>query len=333
MVSRIGLISAAHMHMFSYAAALQQLPEQAQIVGVHDDDPARGEDACRQLGVRFFESIIGLLAESDGVIVCSENVKHKDHVLQAAAAKKPILCEKPISVSIRDAQTMISACDEAQAPLMIAFPCRYSTPAFRVRQLLEQEKLGNIIALKGANRGTMPGGWFVDPALSGGGAVIDHTVHVIDAWRWMLKREVVSVYAEMEQRFYPDLAVEDAGLLSLEFEGGVFATLDTSWSRPNQAFPTWGDVTMEIVGEQGSITLDAFNQKIELYNNDAVKGEWAFWGDDVNLGLVKSFLKIVDQPGTPPITGRDGLKAVEVALAAYQSRDSGAQVSLPLSAS
>ena len=331
MISRIGLISFAHMHAFSYAEALQQLPERAHIAGVYDDDALRGQDACRQLGVRFFERIEDLLAESDGVIVCSENAKHKDHVIQAAEAKKPILCEKPISISMADAQAMIDASDGAQAPLMIAFPCRYSTPAFRVRQILEQEKLGNIMALKGTNRGTMPGGWFVDPALSGGGAVIDHTVHVIDLWRWLLQRDVTSVYAEIEQRFYPELPVEDSGLLSLEFEGGIFATLDTSWSRPSQSFPTWGDVTLEIIGDLGTITLDAFKQKIEIYNNDAVKSEWAYWGDDLNLGLIKAFLKIVEAPETPPITGHDGLKAVEVALAAYRSRDEGAQVSLPLS--
>lgn len=330
MVSRIGMISFAHMHAYSYADALQQLPDRAQIVGVYDDDAARGEGACSKLGVRFFERLNDLLVESDGVIICGENAKHKDFTLQAAAAKKPILCEKPISVSLPDAQAMIDACDESQTPLMIAFPCRYSTPLFRVKQILEQEKLGNIIALKGTNRGTMPDGWFIDPSLSGGGAVIDHTVHVIDAWRWLLQRDVTSVYAEIEQRFYPDINVEDAGLLSLELEGGIFATLDASWSRPNQSFPTWGDVTMEIIGDQGTITVDVFNQKLEIYNNEAVKSEWASWGDDLNLGLIKAFLNIVAEPGTPPITGHDGLKAVEVALAAYRSRDEGKPVSLPL---
>ena len=211
MISRIGLISFAHMHAFSYAEALQQLPERAHIAGVYDDDALRGQDACRQLGVRFFERIEDLLAESDGVIVCSENAKHKDHVIQAAEAKKPILCEKPISISMADAQAMIDASDGAQAPLMIAFPCRYSTPAFRVRQILEQEKLGNIMALKGTNRGTMPGGWFVDPALSGGGAVIDHTVHVIDLWRWLLHIRNAGYVLVASEPVVPDLGRRDVG--------------------------------------------------------------------------------------------------------------------------
>ena len=89
--------------------------------------------------------------------------------------------------------------------------------------------------------------------LSGGGAVLDHTVHVIDVWRWMLEEEVVKVYAESGQLFYPDINIDESGLLSVEFQGGAFGTLDTSWSRPNNSFPTWGDVTMEIVGEKGSI--------------------------------------------------------------------------------
>src|SRR5438094_400261 len=101
--------------------------------------------------------------------------------------------------------------------------------------------IGEVLAVKGTNHGSLPPGWLTDPALAGGGAVMDHTVHVADLLRWILEREFVSVYAEIDTLLHPGLPVDDCGTLLLEMEGGVFASLDPSWSRP-RTFPTWGDV-------------------------------------------------------------------------------------------
>ena len=67
----------------------------------------------------------------------------------------------------------------------------------------------------------MPGGWFVDPALSGGGAVLDHTVHVIDVLRWLWGVEVTEIYAEIgDSLLHPGLGIDDAGLLSFTLSNG-----------------------------------------------------------------------------------------------------------------
>ncbi len=331
MVVRIGMISFAHLHANSYAECIKMIPERAELAGIFDDDPNRGKEAAHRMNVPFFDSCDRLLQDDiQAVIICTENVKHKEYTIRAADAGKHVLCEKPIAVSISDAQAMIDICTQRGVQLMTAFPCRFSTSIFKAHQIVSSGQLGNILACKGTNRGTMPGGWFVDQSLAGGGAVMDHTVHVVDVWRWMLKREVVSVYAEADRMFYPDIQTEDTGLLALEFEGGTFATLDTSWSRPNVSYPTWGDVTMEIVGDQGALKIDAFKQKVDVYNNDAIKAEWACFTDNIDLGLIKAFVKIVQEGNAAPITGYDGLKAMEVALAAYRSVDTGVPVRLPL---
>ncbi len=331
MTTRIGMISFAHLHAHSYAASLKQIPEQAEIAGVFDDNPERGKEAAEGLNVPFFDSCEQLLEQDiQGVVICSENAKHKDFALQSAEAGKHILCEKPISISVPDAQSMIDSCSKNNIKLMIAFPCRFITSIVRIYQLLQEGRLGKILAMKGTNRGTMPGGWFIEKNLAGGGAVMDHTVHVVDAWRWMLNKDVVSVYAESDQLFYSDINIDDTGLLSLEFEGGIFATLDTSWSRPNASFPTWGDVTMEIVGEKGSLSLDAFRQQLEIYNNDMVKSQWVCWTDDPNLAMIKGFIKMIENNDESPVPGYDGLKAMEVALAAYRSIEAKGPVALPL---
>ena len=87
---------------------------------------------------------------------------------------------------------------------------------------------------------------------------------------------------------------------------------------------------MEIVGDRGSLTIDLFKQQVAVYNNNSIKAQWACWTDDPNLGLVKGFIKMIREKGQSPISGTDGLKALEVALGAYRSVESGKPVALPL---
>lgn len=321
---RVAILSLAHFHGYSYAAAVKEHPD-ARLALIWDEDRTRGQAAAEQFGCRFEPDLErALAAEIDAVIITSANVRHKELAVKAARAGKHILCEKPIATSLEDAQEMIAAAREAGVQLMTAFPCRYAPPVQRVKQALAEGQIGEVLAIKGTNHGRMPGGWFADPQLSGGGAVLDHTVHVADLIRWFLGREFAAVYAETDTRFH-DLAVDDCGLLTMELEGGVFATLDPSWSRP-EAYPTWGDVTMEIVGTQGTISLDAFSQNLALYNNADKIGAWVPYGSDMDAGLVADFIRCAAANATPPITGEDGLRAMEVALMAYESARTGQTV-------
>src|SRR5690625_1483751 len=213
-------------------------------------------------------------------------------------------------------------CKEHNVILQTAFPVRFNSSIVRVKNVIDEGKLGRILAVKGTNPGKNPGGWFLDPSQSGGGAVIDHTVHVVDVMRWIMKSEVSEVYAEIDNLF-ANGPVDDCGILTMEFDNGVFATLDCSWSR-NETYPTWGDVTIEFIGTEGTIAVDAFKQKINVYSEAGL--EWDFWGDDMDEGLVRDFIQSIRENREPSITGEDGLKAVQVALAAYESSENNAPV-------
>lgn len=322
---KVGIISCAHSHAYGYARGLQSI-EGVEIIGLADDNEARGKQFAEQFNVPYFSSYHEFLKEDmDAVIVTSENVNHKEHVIAAAEAKKHVLCEKPLATTIEDAQKMIEACQENQVILQTAFPVRFNTNIKRAKEILDSGEIGDIIGISGTNRGTNPQGWFVEKELSGGGAVMDHTVHVIDIIRWFTKSEVKEVYCESGQLF-SDIPIDDAGILSVELENGVFATLDCSWSR-NSSYPTWGDVTLDIIGTNGTLKIDAFDQNIRLYSEkQGVKR--LFIGDDMDQGLVEDFLDSVRSGREPSITGLDGLKALEVALAAYRSSEEKAVVHL-----
>jgi len=328
MTRKIGILSFAHMHAASYAAALAAHPD-ATLVGIADPDGERGRTMAARFETPFFDSDAALLEQPlDGVVVTSENVHHRALVEQAVAAGVgAILCEKPLATTLEDARAMTALCADNGVRLATAFPCRYA-PAFqRLRARVQAGAVGEVLAIRGTNRGSMPGGWFTDRALSGGGAVIDHTVHVADLNRVLLGREATEVQAEIGSGFYHQ-EWDDTGLLTIQYEGGVFATLDTSWSRP-KTYPTWGDVTMQVVGTEGVLDMDMFAQNLVHYDDAAGHVSWSNWGSGMDAGLVADFLRLAGGEDAPDLaTGEDGLRALAVALAAYRSAETGQPVSV-----
>ncbi|HEY6739094.1 MAG TPA: Gfo/Idh/MocA family oxidoreductase, partial [Actinopolymorphaceae bacterium] len=190
---KIGLMSFAHLHGAGYLSILAGRPDVE--VRVADVDPERGKRFAEQHGVDFAESYDDLMGwDPDGVIVCSENALHRELVELGASGGAYVLCEKPLATSLEDGHAMIAACEAAGVGLMTAFPMRFSQPIMALEQLVRGGELGRIFGVAGTNPGNNPGlrfPWFVTKDLAGGGAVMDHTVHVADLLRWLLEAEAV----------------------------------------------------------------------------------------------------------------------------------------------
>jgi len=315
---KIGIISCDHIHAESYTEALKHI-KNVQIAGIGEEDEKKGKDFAQRHGIKYFKDYKEILLDKsvDAVIVCSANAKHAKMVIDAAKTKKHVLCEKPIATTIEDAQKMIDACKENKVKFMISFPVRYAPPVRRMKEIVDNGRLGEIIGISATNHGLMPGGWFTDKHLSGGGAIMDHTVHVADILRWILKSDVKEVYAKAGTLIH-DIPVEDCGLISMEFENGIFATLDASWSRL-KSYPTWGDVTFEITGTKGTMKVDAFAQHGMLYGDDIQYSKYLYWGDDMDYLMLKDFVRCIESDLDEPVTGKDGLEALRIALMAYES--------------
>ena len=221
---------------------------------------------------------------------------------------------------------MLGAVAKAGTKLMTAFPCRYS-PGFReLCRKVWAGDLGEIRAICATNRGRCPFGWFVEVEKSGGGAMIDHTVHVADLLRVLLRAEPVSVMAQTGNNMYGK-GWEDIAMLSIGFAGGVFATLDSSWSR-HASYKTWGDVTMHVVGERAVLELDMFGQEVHVYKSGEVTHTVAGFGSNIDAGLVADFVRCIREDSPEPISGRDGLQAARVAMAGYESVRTGQPVAV-----
>ncbi|NMO97356.1 Gfo/Idh/MocA family protein [Paenibacillus lemnae] len=324
---KIGFISFAHMHAVSYLNAMLERAD-VEVVGIADENQERVAPFTEKHGIPYFENASKLLSqEINAVVICSENARHAELTREAAAAGKHILCEKPLGLSEKEMLDMIQVCKDNHVQLMTAFPCRYLASVREAKEAIDAGKIGQIIAMKGTNRGTMPGGWFLEKEHSGGGAVLDHTVHVMDLMHWFTGSVAEQVYAHAGTLFH-DTAIDDAGMVHVKFQNGVFGVLDPSWSRPKN-FPTWGDVTLEVIGTEGTLYIDAFAQKNDVYSDAGGKtAAWSFWGDNMDKGLVDSFVDSLLNGSEVAISGEDGYYSARVGLAAYESAETGKPVAL-----
>lgn len=329
---RIGILGVAHLHVDAYIDNLRHAG--ADVVGIHDHDRERGQSWGGRHEVEVYDDLDALLdRELDGVVVCAETARHVELVEAAARAGCAVLCEKPLGVSSADSVRIVAACEQAGVSLMTAFPVRFHPAVARLQALVAGGGLGRLHALAGTNQSVMPlleRAWFADPRQAGGGAMMDHIVHLADLFCWLAGSAPERVYAVANRIVHRDVvSVETSGLVLLDFPEGLFASIDCSWNRPLD-YPSWGGIALTAVGEGGTVEVDPMRQRSTRFGGRNSFG-WLPWGMDTNQLMIDEFLASVRDRRAPAVTGRDGLVATMVALTALESAATGTAVrwSLP----
>jgi 1,5-anhydro-D-fructose reductase (1,5-anhydro-D-mannitol-forming) len=342
---KVGIASFAHTHAASYASLLAAMPEvevlSADPDGASAPDPGpRGADFAAQLGIPYVGTYDELFAwEPDAVVVTSENARHRDLVERAAAAGVHVLCEKPLATEVADGEAMLAACEAAGAILMVAYPVRFSPSYLRLRASVEAGLLGDLFAVLGTNNGKIPYAarqWFTDPDLAGGGALVDHTVHCADLIDGLTGgASAKRVYAAANHVLHQDkdVKVETGGLVTVNYDNGLLATIDCSWSVPDNG-PTWGGVTLQVTGTNGSVEIEPFLP--HLTGTDASGEVYLPIGDNFDASMLHTFLHAVRESGpavagtTPAVVpqpdGAVGLRTLRIVDAARRSAVSGQPV-------
>jgi predicted dehydrogenase len=315
-------------HAWAYGRALSQSPN-AHVVGVHDADQEHTRWLCRDFGIPYAEDAEALVAapEVEAVVVCSANADHRAHVELAASLQRHVLCEKPIATTLEDARAMIAACASAGVQLHMAHVARFLPLVSRARASVAEGRLGELLGLVGGNRGRPPlpptyPSWITDRREAGGGALIDHSVHVTDAMRHVSGLEVSEVSAETGALLW-GCAVEDVAVVSLRFDNGAVGSVDPSWSVPSDN-PWDHDFYLRLVGSEGSLDIDgsAGSLHVVTAREGGPRGlRHAPFGQDADRAMIEAFLSSVraGRLEQPCAGGEDGLRALQIAVAAYRS--------------
>lgn len=313
---RVGVLGCAHVHAASYVEALRGGDLGGRAVAVFDHDARRGAAFAGAHGLEVAADAESLCRRVDAVVVAGENVETAAMVEVAAAAGKPVLCEKPLGATVEDCRRLAASA----AWLSVAFPVRYAPAVARARHLLAGGAHGRLLAMSGVNHGAFPGGFFGTKAFSGGGAIIDHVVHLADTLRFLTGVEYATVYAEAGR--YRDVGdVEDCAQLLATTTGGAHVSIDPSWSRPN-GMPGANDFVMSAWFERGKVTIDAFARRAVMIGADG-RLRYAAYGEDMNTAMLRDVLSAISEDRPPPVAAEDGAKATALALGALRSSETG----------
>lgn len=330
---RVGLISFAHVHATAYLRDLADRPDISLIA--HDPGPyqvgeERGRAFAERFGVRYVDTLEEVFEWGPrAVIITSENAHHRHLVEAAARAGCDILCEKPLATTVEDAATIRDVVAASGVRLMVAYPVRFAPSVRRVKALLDDGTLGQFVSLRGSNNGKLPlqRAWFTNAELAGGGALIDHIVHVADLMEYFIGRAPAAVSAVTNRILHADKTdVETGGLVLIEYDGGVTAAIDCSWTQPEEA-PTSAAVDFTVVGTGGTVDVNVFEPRVRGISGSGRPIELPY-APDFDAILLDAFFDAV-RTGADMVPGLDsGIRTLQIVAAAQESARTGSWVTL-----
>lgn len=340
---RIGLIGSQFISSV-HAEALRQCP-QAVLAAVASPTPGHAENFAQRFGIPdAYRDSRELLARPDiqMVVIGAPNDLHCAMTLEAAAAGKHVVVEKPLCLNLAEADRMIAACRAAGVKLMYAEELCFAPKYVRLKRLLDSGALGRPTLLKQSEKHDGPhAAHFWDVTRSGGGVTMDMGCHAIEFFRWMLGRPpIASVYAQMSTQVHGEKTRgDDNALLILEFANGVTCLAEESWTKPGGM-----DDRAEVHGSEGVAYADLLHgSAIETFSRKGydyamekagTTTGWSFtmFEENWNYGFhaeMAHFVDCVQNDCTPLVTGEDGRAVLEVIFAAYESARTGRKVPLP----
>jgi myo-inositol 2-dehydrogenase/D-chiro-inositol 1-dehydrogenase len=343
--TKIALLGAgfiADIHLESYH---RFIPE-AQVVAIYTRNPDRAKTLAAKYHVpQTFTDLEKCIRESncDVVDVCLPNFLHARAVKAAAAAGKHVIIEKPLCLTLEEADDMIAACKSAGKLLLYAEELCFAPKYERVRSLVKEGAVGDIYMLKQSEKHSGPhSDWFYDINQSGGGVLMDMGCHALAWFRWMLGNpKPKSATAFMQTVYHKGRTQgEDNSVVIIEFENNVIGVAENSWARHGGM-----DDRAEVHGTGGVSYADLFQGNSALtyslkgYGYAAEKAGstqgWTFtmFEEAFNQGYPQELrhfiVDCVRNGGKPVVTGEDGKAVLELMYAAYAAAGTGQKISFP----
>jgi len=339
---KIGLIGTGFVGDIHHAAISGWVPN-AEVVAVAS--PHNAPEFAKERGIpKAYMDYRQLLAdkEVDLVSIGIPNDLHCMVTVDAAKAGKHVIIEKPLCVTMEEANEMIDTCDRAGVLLMYAEELLFAPKYVRVKTLIEEGAIGEPFLAKQAEEHPGPHmPWFWDVNRSGGGVLLDMGCHSIEYTRWILgKPKVKSVTAFMGTYVHQDRTRgEDHSFAIIEYEGNKVAMIENSWAKGGGV-----DDRCEVYGKKGHTRADLLRGSSLLtyseegYGYAVEKAEltrgytFTMFEEIWNYGFpqeMQHFVNCVLGKETPMETGEDGREVLKIMYAAYQSAGEGRRIDFP----
>jgi len=263
--TRIGIVGAGAIAQLAHLPVLAKM-RGATLVAICDNDGPKARGLAERFGVRdVFTDIEDLLEldELDAVVIATPNHLHEPHVLSALAAKLHVLCERPLSLTSRGVERILTAASRAERTVTVANNHRYRTDVQMLSRFISGGELGKLSGIRAGSYHfkRAPEGWRFRRAESGGGAFLDHGVPLLDLALWLSDfPDPVRVVSHMD-RGRGASAVEEAMAIQLECAGGLSFVFDVSSSYVGEEERWW----FEVLAARGSARLAPLRVVKELH--------------------------------------------------------------------
>ncbi|MEM7797028.1 MAG: Gfo/Idh/MocA family oxidoreductase [Cyanobacteria bacterium P01_C01_bin.118] len=305
-----GAIAQTHAQSFEHV-------DVATLVGVADIRLEAAQTMADSAGCASYTSYEAMAAdqELDAVIICTPPITHPEIVLYFLNRGVNVLCEKPLSIDLKNAQKMYAAAQQNNVLLTMASKFRYVDDMVKAKSLLQSGILGDIVLCENAftARVDMGSRWNANPAVSGGGVLIDNGTHSVDIMRYFLGN-LTEVQA-VEGKRIQGLEVEDTARIFVKSAQGVMGNIDLSWSINKEL-----DYFLRIYGSHGTVSI---GWKESKYRQTSSR-DWVVFGNGYSkLESFKNQLtnvaRAIRGEESLRITAEDAIASVEVINAAYES--------------
>lgn len=339
MTVRIGLVGTQFIGSL-YAYSLREI-RGAEIVAVAAPNTAEAFAARHAIPAwyRDYRSMIEA-TDLDAVAIAVPNDLHYDVCLAAADRGKHILCEKPLALSLEEADTMIAACRRAGVVLMYGENLLFAPMYRHLRDLARQGEVGPPFLAKHAQcHGGPYSPWFWDVERAGGGVLLDMGCHSIHTLCWVLGAWPEAVTASLGRFVHADRTLgEDHSSLVLHLPGGRMAIAENSWAMPG------GEDRLEVYGPGGRLVADLERgPTVRSYRAPATetaadasasRGGWRYspFREAWQFGFpqeLQHFVDVIQGQAVLESGGEDGRRVLEIICAAYESARTGTRVQLP----
>ncbi len=334
---RIAVLGLEHYHANFWTKAFLQSPD-AVVAGVWDGDASLARSFGDAHGVAVRSDADSLISDADAVAICSATADHPALVEAAARLGRPVLCEKPLGATKADCLRIAETVRRTGIRFMQSFPKRFDPINRELLDLLGSGDLGRVTLCRirhGHSHGLGPDfhkAWFVDPARSGGGTLLDEGVHAADLLR-MLFGDPESVQAVTSSAAL-DRPVEDTAAAIFRYAGGLIAEVSTSW-----CFAA-ADASVEIYGTRGTALLSGVDiasrptrdrDFLRIFRRGADgSGSWSSSATVPNFRtgvfhqhVAWAYVEALKTGAPMPVGVDDGLRAFAMIDAAYRSAASG----------
>ncbi|MCX7842567.1 MAG: Gfo/Idh/MocA family oxidoreductase [Clostridia bacterium] len=300
----------------------------AILVCVVDTDEVKAKKTAKTWGCSFHTDYSEMLKDRgiDVVHICTPHYLHAQMAVDALAAGKHVLTEKPMAITTEDAKRMIQASKTYGKSLGICFQNRYNLTSLRIKELLVSGRCGAVLGAKAYvtwhrdEKYYLDSGWRGTWSKEGGGVLINQAIHTLDLLQWFLG-EVDCIKANTSTRKLANIIeVEDTADALIRFKSGIDAVFYAT-----NCYPVNSPVFMEILCEKVVIRLDG--ELVITYKNgdretiedkNMITGEKSYWGMS-HKKLIMDFYKCVLEQRPFPIDGEEGIKALKMVLDIYQA--------------